>query len=68
MSLFEALKQLIGLAPRDLREIWYEKPLVMVDPDEAIVFSGTATIEYTPATDRNEEGRASVFDESNGAL
>jgi len=64
----DALKQLIGLAPRDLREVWHEKPLVIVDGNDAVVFSGLATIEYTPGAEQYEKGHAKVFDESNGAL
>lgn len=66
--MLNALKQLIGLTPRDKREVWHEKPLVIVDEGDAVVFSGLATIEYAPRPDQYERGHANVFDEANGAL
>ena len=66
--MLEALKQLIGLSPRDNREVWHEKPLVIVDVDDAVVFSGLATIEYTPSREEYERGVSRVFDESTGNL
>ena len=68
MKLLDAFKQLVGLTPRDLREVWHEKPLVIVDVNDAVVFSGMATIEYTPDVAEYEKGHANVFDEANGGL
>ncbi|MHB8635854.1 MAG: hypothetical protein ACYC96_05215 [Fimbriimonadaceae bacterium] len=66
--MLDALKQLVGLAPRDRREVWRDKPLVIVTSDDSVLFSGTATIEYTPSTEAYEVGEARVFDEYTGAL
>ena len=66
--MLDALKQLIGIAPRDNREVWREKPLVIIDAAEIMIFSGLANIEYTPSTSEYEKGHVSIYRASDGAL
>ena len=65
--MLDAFKQLLGLAPRDNREVWHDTPLVIMDADDIVVFSGMATIEYTPTSDEYERGHATIFDSVSGA-
>ncbi len=61
-----ALKQLIGLEPKDRREVWHDKPVIIADDDDAVRLSAIATVEYIPGAHRYEEGRATVFDPQSG--
>ena len=66
--MLDALKQLIGLAPRDNREVWREKPLVIIDAADVMIFSGLANFEYTPSPGEYEKGHVSVYRASDGVL
>lgn len=68
MNFADALKQLVGLAPLDRREIWHDKPVVIVRDLGEVYFAGTATVEYRPGPQRYEEGHADVFDAETGDL
>jgi len=55
------------MAPRDRREVWHDKPVVIVMKESGtLYFSGTATVEYVPGEERYEEGVADISDTATG--
>lgn len=65
--MLNALKQLIGLAPREIHEDWLDVPVIIVDTEGNELFAGECTVVYYPSPEAYEHGSAKLFDSVTGA-